>query len=293
MSQKGFTLIELLLYVALFAIVAGLLVNITTIVTRVENREVSSIEVGAQLTFVMQTIQRLARESSAMMVNADGNASDDAAPLGAPYGYLVLRMKDSAGNPTDRDPIVIWADASGAVKMRQGAGANETTSDLTTGRVQNASNELLFTKYANYPGEDTVSISLTLNANSQNPQSAFGRTLRSAVGRVSAATFDSNLTPGADALYDLGASLNRWQDAFFSGNVTIDGSLGVGVATPVSKLQVSGGYFQFTQTSAGAPPSADCASDSQRGRLSIDTTNNKMYVCNGTSRGWDSVNLAN
>ena len=288
----GFTLVELLLYVALFAVVAGLLVGITTVATRIESREVSSIEVGAQLSFVMHTIERLVRESSAAMVNSDANTSNDTAPYGESYPYLVLRTKDSTGNPSDRDPIVIWKDpATGAIKLQQGTGANESTNDLTTARVQNSLNALSFVKYANYPGGDVVQITLTLNANTENPQSAFGRTLRSAVGRVSAATFDSNLTPGSDNFYDFGAAAQRWQDAFFGGNVTVGGTLGVGTTNPNAKLEVTGGYFQFSQTSSGAPPSADCNSNSQRGRLTLDITNNRLYVCAGASRGWDRLNL--
>src|SRR3989344_6285263 len=96
LSVNGFTLLELLLYTALFAVIAGSFVAITTIVTRVETREVSSLEVSNQMTFVMQTVQRLVSESSAIIVNADGSADNDSAPLGNAYPYLVLRMKDSA-----------------------------------------------------------------------------------------------------------------------------------------------------------------------------------------------------
>lgn len=53
------------------------------------------------------------------------------------------------------------------------------------------------------------------------------------------------------------------------------------------------GYFQFAKTSAGAPPAADCDNNAERGRLSISTTNNRLYICNGASRGWDYVGLNN
>lgn len=52
------------------------------------------------------------------------------------------------------------------------------------------------------------------------------------------------------------------------------------------------GYLQFSKTSDG-PPKADCNNNSERGRLIIDTVNNRLYVCNGTVRGWDYIPLFN
>ena len=50
-------------------------------------------------------------------------------------------------------------------------------------------------------------------------------------------------------------------------------------------------FLEFKNTSAGVPASADCDDDSERGRMSIDTTNNRLYICNGATRGWDYVTL--
>ena len=74
------------------------------------------------------------------------------------------------------------------------------------------------------------------------------------------------------------------------------GNVGIGTLTspeyPESLLTVAdSGYFQFRHTSAGAPLAADCDTDSERGRISIDTTNNRLYICNGAARGWDYVAL--
>ena len=52
-----------------------------------------------------------------------------------------------------------------------------------------------------------------------------------------------------------------------------------------------GKYFQMADSNAGAPPAADCDNDAERGRLSIDTTNNRLYICNGATRGWDYAAL--
>ena len=42
-----------------------------------------------------------------------------------------------------------------------------------------------------------------------------------------------------------------------------------------------------------AKPAGDCDSNNERGRMSIDTTNNRLYICNGATRGWDYVALTN
>jgi hypothetical protein len=53
------------------------------------------------------------------------------------------------------------------------------------------------------------------------------------------------------------------------------------------------GYLQFTKTSNGLPPAADCNEDSERGKVSIDTKNSRLYICNGQLRGWDFIKLTN
>lgn len=73
----------------------------------------------------------------------------------------------------------------------------------------------------------------------------------------------------------------------------LGGNVGVGTTNPTSQFTVDGGYLQFKSAVAGVPPAADCDSDSERGRLTINTANNRLYICNGASRGWDYVSLTN
>lgn len=74
--------------------------------------------------------------------------------------------------------------------------------------------------------------------------------------------------------------------------VTSSGDFAFGNFAPLSRVHVpDGAYLQAADNNAGAPPNADCDDDSERGRLSIDTTSNRLYVCNGTARGWDYVAL--
>jgi len=50
-------------------------------------------------------------------------------------------------------------------------------------------------------------------------------------------------------------------------------------------------YLQVGANGDGAPPAGDCDDDSERGRMYIDTTNNRLYICNGEKKGWDYVVL--
>lgn len=51
--------------------------------------------------------------------------------------------------------------------------------------------------------------------------------------------------------------------------------------------------FGKTELSEGKPPSIDCNSYTERGRMSLDHENNRLYVCNGPDRGWDYTTLSN
>jgi len=65
-------------------------------------------------------------------------------------------------------------------------------------------------------------------------------------------------------------------------------NVGIGTDSPQSALHVADGYYaQFSDSNAGAPPAEDCDHDEERGRVSIDTQNHRLYVCNGAVRGWD------
>lgn len=86
------------------------------------------------------------------------------------------------------------------------------------------------------------------------------------------------------AVYQVGAS----DENYFAGNV------GIGTTAPQSALHVPDGkYAQFEDFNAGAPAAADCDADTERGRMSIDTTNFRLYICMGATRGWDYSTLNN
>ena len=192
---------ELIVYVGILAVSAALLTGILSTTLKVQNRESASNEVTSQLNFVMQNINRLVRESSNIEIATSTATST-----------LKLRMKDSAKDPTCLSLV------NGVIKLAEGPGSNpnnctDVTSDLTNNRV--IADKLDFTKFSQYPGHDTVSVDIQLTYNSQNPQQRLTRELRSAIARVSAATFDSNLLPGSTS-YTIGQSGSSWYDAFIS-----------------------------------------------------------------------------
>jgi hypothetical protein len=52
------------------------------------------------------------------------------------------------------------------------------------------------------------------------------------------------------------------------------------------------GYFEQQMSGAGAPTGTDCDAADEQGRQYIDTTNDRLYVCNEASgRGWDYIAL--
>ncbi|PIT92776.1 MAG: hypothetical protein COU08_00645 [Candidatus Harrisonbacteria bacterium CG10_big_fil_rev_8_21_14_0_10_42_17] len=238
--RKGFTLIELLIYLAIFSAIAGLFVSSLLVITRVQLHENSNTSLTEQINFVTQTIQRYIRESSTAMVNTTANCTtiddDTTTPMGNPIigTCLRLRMRDLA-----RDPVCIYEENS-TIKITEGPTGDPNTcntglaKDLTNiSSVQVDANGLMFTKFQNAPGHDTIQIDLTMSFQDQgNPLSTLSRTITSAVSRATAATFDSSLTPGAGSL-DIGSTLSRWGQIFgdalnIQNNAAVNGDLTVG-----------------------------------------------------------------
>ncbi len=272
MNRRAFTLLETLIYVGLFAIVSTLLIGILSVFTRIDATQTAAVEVSNQATFVLQAIERYVAEASAIELES--------------VSALLLYPSDYNAAPT-RISL-----SGGVINVSELGGADIP---ITTSRVRVDS--LIFAKHSQAPGFDTVSVDLSISYNTDIPARSATRSFTTAISKVNAATFDSNLIPGSDSLLNVGVTGQRWKDAYFSGSLIVNGAgaeLGAGVAavTPGSLLEVgSGGYLQFDKSSAGAPPSGDCNGNEKRGRIAVDTTNNRLYICNGAVRGWDYVNL--
>lgn len=168
-TRKGFTLIELLIQLSIFAIVSSFLVGITLVATRVKNRELANAEVVGQLNSVMQTIQRMVRESTLALVKDAGGALAQTGPT--------LELARSGATTT----VTL---ANNIVKLTEGVNPQN---DLTSANV--TVDELTFTRYLNSPGPDTVSILITMHYTSGPLSATSTKTLRSSA---------SVLQPAAD-----------------------------------------------------------------------------------------------
>lgn len=199
-AKRGFTLMEVLIYTAILSITGTILSGVLLNTTKIKGRQTAVIEVNEQLNFVLQNVQRSIMDSS--IIDIENSVSTST---------LVLRYKDETKNPTQfyvSDNIVYKKEAA------------NTPQPLTDNSV--IANAINFLKVSGYSGHDSLQIDLTLSYNTNNPVSAFSRTLSSAIARVSAATFDSDLVPGS-SIHDLGTSENKWQDLYVSGITNFGG----------------------------------------------------------------------
>ncbi len=180
----------------------------TTTTTQVKEAEKNTV--SGQLTFAMQTMQRLVKESSVISI-----------PVGESTSTLKLKMSDSDTNDTDLYTIVYLED--GKIYMQEG---NNDPRPITDDSV--TVDSLSFMRFTQYPSKDTVQIDIAMTGVAQSGGQVVTRALRSAVSRASAVTFDSDLIPGADNTYQVGNSSYKWQNANFSGDVSVDGQVDAG-----------------------------------------------------------------
>jgi type II secretory pathway pseudopilin PulG len=223
----GFTLLELLIYVSIFAGIMTLFLTSIVTTSRVQIRESADSELTQQLTFTMQTIQRLIQESSTIVVN-NAIVTNDCInyelddPPGTPSACLILRMPDET-----RDPTIIWK-KDNKVKVKIGA---DVERDLTTEKLAEPGNPniLTFTKFSNPPGHDTVQIDLTLFFDDQGNEDAnISRSVKSLISRASAATFDDALLPNANDTHNVGASGQAWKQVFVNNGSDVAPSISFG-----------------------------------------------------------------
>ncbi len=206
MKRNGFTLIEILIYTALIGI-AGVFLNGTLIsVLKLQSQQDASTQVNQQINFVLQNVQQQIRNSS--LIDMAGNTASSS---------LTLRTAD----PTTDKTLIFLSGKAVYLKKGDSAPLALTTSDVNADQLQ-------FTKITAYPGHDSVQVTIALSYNTQNAQQSFSKTITSAVARVSAATFDSDILPGTDATYSVGTQPNRWKSIFLSGDLTVGNLLTLG-----------------------------------------------------------------
>ncbi len=294
-GAKGFTLIEVLVYLTTVAIASALMVSILMVVLRVQTREFTGIAVTQESSFVMNSIQRLVRESSVINM-----------PKGVAVNSLDLCLGSSVeescrDNDKTQSTRIYLNEAEKAIYLKRG---NGVASRLTSERV--IVDEFTATKYENPKAHTIVQVNLALKSNTLNPEQMITRKLRTAIARVNAVTFDSNLVPPNTASdLSVGTQAFPWRDAYFSGNVGITNKLTVDTDTlvvepssnkvTVKDLQINGtskigvgGYLQLdTPTNLPSKPDTNCDNDSEKGRM-FWTDDKDLFICAGSVGWWKS-----
>ncbi len=229
-DKKGYTLVELLVFVAISAVVAVSFISILVVIIRIQGQQSSAGEVDQQSGLLLQQLQYYVANSSLIDIAAN-----------TPTTTLKLRMASSTVDPTF---ITL---ASSTVYLQQGSGA---ATALTSNKV--AVSNLSFVKGSNGSGHDSVNISFTMAYNSQNLQQLFAQSFQGAVGRVSAATFDSDLLPSTGATWNLGNTGSAWKTV--NGVMYFNGSnVGIGPTSysPAQAFEVRGGNIYIHDAGAG------------------------------------------
>lgn len=153
--QKGISLIELLIYLAIFAGIMFVLVQVFIAFTHDRGQIEARVEVQQSQRFAVET-----------MVQAIHRATGVNDPVGA---SLSLAMASSTLNPT------VFDVSAGVLRMSEGAGEPANlTSDLTT------VNSLTFTKITNATTTGVATTSIKINftldyKNNQKPQFKYGK----------------------------------------------------------------------------------------------------------------------
>lgn len=221
MKRGGFTLIELLIFLAIFSVVIIAFTTIFLSILRVYSRQSSSAEVNRQTQVVLQTIQRYVERSSLVDM-----------PAGESTSTIKLRMPEAA-----IDPAYIYV-SNGTVYLKETDAG--TPQALTNSRVSVLN--VAFSKRNNSPGRDSVDINFTMEFSTENIEKRFLQSMDTAVARVSAATFDSDLVASSSNNLYLGTSPGNWRSInstvwFSNSNVGIAPAL----ITPTARFQVNSG----------------------------------------------------
>lgn len=200
-KREGFSLIELLIYIGIFSASVVFLVGILIVFTRIHVQQTAVNEVNNQVSFVNNVIQQKVRESSLIEMDA-----------GVATSTITLRMSSSS-----LDKTLIYLDTTEKIiYLQEGSGS---PIPLTNPNV--SVEDFTATKYENPGGHAIVQVYFVIDFNTDNERAKFNRAVRTAISRVSAATFDSDVLPNANNSFDIGNSSKKWKDAYFSGNIGI------------------------------------------------------------------------
>jgi len=259
----------MLIAISIFAVIAIAFVSILTVVTQVQVQSSSSSVVNQESQFLLQKLQYYV-----------GTASIIDIPTSTPTSTLKLDVASSSLDPT------LITLASGTVYLQQPSGG--TLQPLTSNRV--TVSNLLFTRHANPPGHDAVSISYTISYNSPSPAQEFSQLFQTSIAQVSAATFDTGLYSSA-ATEPLGNSTNLWSPINGIMSFTNAGNVGIDTAgAPTEPLEVNGGIqleYQTATTTCNATYRGTLLFISPGG-----ANKDSLYLCAANSAGtvsWQQI----
>ncbi len=268
---QGFTLIEMLIAISIFTVVAIAFIGILAVVTQVQVQSSSSAAVNQESQFLLQKLQYYIQTASIIDI-----------PTSTPTSTLKFDVASSS-----LDPSFITL-ASGTVYLQQPSGG--ALQPLTSNKVYIS--DLSFTRNANPPGHDAVSIAYTMVYNTSNIAQAFSQLFRTSIARVSAATFDAGVYPSA-AAEPMGNPGNLWSP--INGIIYTNGSnvgIGPGETSPWQQLEVNGGLRLYPN--GVAQPTCNSSSNA-RGTLWFATggTNDSLYICANVSStvAWQQIVL--
>lgn len=228
-KRSAFTLLELVLFTAIFSVIIIAFISVLVSITSTQVRQTAVTEVNQQSQFVLQALQFYVQRSSLIEEGSDIATTS-----------VKLRMPASVlGSPSSEDPTLIFASGT-QVFSKVGSNAPQA---LTSNRVLVSG--FILKKHHNPGGKDTLSASFTISYNTENSQQKFTQSLSSAVARVNAATFDSDLTPSVDGTQNIGGAGSYWStiNGILMFNSADSNAVGIGIApgTGFSGLQVHNG----------------------------------------------------
>ncbi len=269
LNSSGYTIIELLIYLGIAGMVMVAFTTMLIAAIRIQARQESAAEVNQQSQFLLQTVQRYVETSSFVDMATS-----------TPTSTLKLRMPSSSiDNGMGLYIYLSSSSGNGVVYV----GTSTTAGlPLTTNRVNVGS--LTFTRYNHPGGHDSVSVSFFMTNNSASIAQRFVQNLRTSIGRVSAATFDSNLLPDGSGR-SLGVSGNAWNTLYLLSSINnvlyFSGSrVGINTASPGQALEVNGALIL---NPAGGPPSQPNCTGGIRGAIWVNifggNTTDTVQVC--------------
>jgi prepilin-type N-terminal cleavage/methylation domain-containing protein len=270
--KRGFTIIEMLIAISLFTVIIIAFIGILSVVTQVQVQSSSTASVNQESQFLLQKLQYYVQTASIIDI-----------PTSTPTSTLKFDVASSSLDPS-------WITLqNGTVYLQQASGT--AGQPLTSNRV--SVSNLSFTRQANPPGHDSVSISYTMAYNTSNIKQAFSQLFQTSIAQVSAATFDTGVFPSTAGTEPLGSSGYPWSSV--NGMINFSGgNVGIGSAdvSPSEQLEVNGG-IRLNPNGVSQPTCN--GSSNARGTLWFATggSNDSLYICANVSStvGWQQITL--